>query len=143
MANATALLAVQATLYATLDVPAVTALAPVFDLVPQGQGYPYIEIGELEEVPSNTFRKNGREVHASIHVFSDSPGYKEAESIIEQLNILLDMDPSSSTGAGLLPSPTGWVCWLSEYELGSLVKELNVVEIRHAIVRYHFEVSQP
>lgn len=149
MAHSTALPAVQAKLFSTLNVPAVTALfagAPVVtvtDLVAQGQAYPYVEIGELEEVPSNTFRKNGREVHANLHVYSDAGGYKEAESIIEALNSLLDMDPSSSTGAGKLGDPVGWSCWLSEYEMGTLQKEFNVTEIRHAIVRYHIEVSEP
>jgi Protein of unknown function (DUF3168) len=134
MPNSTAMLAVQATIFSTLSVPAVTNLAAVYDSVPEGRSYPYVEIGEIEETLSNVFGKNGRALIVSIHIFSDQDGYKEAELILEQLNILLDDT--------LLPNPAGWRTNQSEYAIGTAQKEFDTVEIRHVIARYHIDVTQ-
>jgi hypothetical protein len=141
MSNSTALFSVQKKLYDTINVPAVTGLALVFDEVKQGQAYPYIEIGEIEEKINNVFAKNGRELHITLHIYTQTGGYLLAEQIIEQLNILLDDllfgDPTNA------PAPfDGWSCWQSEYEEGLLTKEFDQTEIRHATVRYHIEVQQ-
>lgn len=135
MANATAMLAVQATLYATINVAAVTNLAKVYDAVPQGKTFPYVEIGEIEETLDNIFTKAGRALVVTIHIFSDKAGYKEVETILEQLNILLDDT--------LLPNPTNWRTIRNEYMMGSLQKEFDAVELRHAIARYGIWVEQP
>jgi len=130
----------QTTLETALNVAAVTNLAPVFDAVPEGQAYPYVEIGELEETVSDVFTKNGRSVLASIHVLSEQPGYNETEAIVEQLSLLLHQAPGAAAFA--IDPATGWRCFTNEYEIGTAAKEFDVVEVRHVIVRYRFELEQ-
>lgn len=146
MANATAMFAVQAQVYTSINVPAVlnlfgTGTVGVFDEVPEGKTYPYVEIGEIEEMPDNTMGKNGRSLLVSIHIYSDQAGYLEAEKIVEALNLLLDENVAAPP-AGKLPDPTGWHVWENTYEQGSLQKEFDQVEIRHAIARYRVNVQQ-
>jgi hypothetical protein len=135
MANATAMFEIQADLYAVLEADgALLALAPVFDAVEEGQALPYVEIGEIEETLDNVFNKQGRDLLISLHIYSESPGYKQAEQILERLNIDLD--------ATLLPNTTNWRVTQNEYHSGSAAKEFDVVEIRHVIARYHVKVEQ-
>lgn len=134
MANSTAMLAVQKAVILALNVPAVTNLAPVSEAVAEGQPYPYVEIGEIEETLNNVFTKNGRSVLVSIHIYSEQSGFKEAEAILEQINILLDDT--------LLPDPPGWKTIQNFYEIGTAHKEFDVKELRHVIGRYRFEVEQ-
>jgi hypothetical protein len=136
MANSTAMAAVQATVIALLGGDSIlTGLAPVYDAVPEGRSYPYIEIGDIVETPNNVFGKNGRSLLVVISAFSDVPGFKEVEAILERLNVLLDDT--------LLPDPAGWKCWMSAYESGTAQKEFDTVELRHLIANYRIEVSQP
>lgn len=140
MANATAMFAVQAQVFTTLNVAAVTNVfggsptVAVYDLVPEGKAFPYVEIGEIEEVLDNTFSKQGRNLLVSLHIYSEAAGYQEAEKILEQMNILLDET--------LLPDPVGWHTQSNDYEIGSLQKEFDAVELRHGIARYRIRVTQ-
>jgi Protein of unknown function (DUF3168) len=136
MANSTAMAAVQATVIALLGGDTtLTSLAPVYDAVPEGRYYPYIEISSIVETPNNTFGKNGRSLLLSISAFSDQAGFKESQAILERLNVLLDDT--------LMPDPAGWKCWMSAYESGTDQKEFDTVELRHLIAIYRIEVSQP
>lgn len=134
MPNSTALLAVQGVLYPTINVPAVTSLAPVFDEVPEGQPRPYVEIEHAEETPSNTFGKHGREVRVQLGIYSEQPGNREVELIVEQLNILLDSQP--------LPDPVGWHVDQSDYELSTLDKDFDVAGLRKLTVQYLFVLEE-
>lgn len=140
MANATAMFAVQAQVFTTLNVAAVTnvfggnPVVAVYDLVPEGKAFPYLEIGEIEELLDNTFNRQGRNLLVSIHVYSEAAGFLEAEKILEQVNILLDET--------LLPDPTGWHTQSNDYEIGTMQKEFDGVELRHGIARYRIRVTQ-
>lgn len=129
------MLVIQAAVVTSLSVPAITSLTMVYDTVPEGRTFPYLEIGEIDETIDNTFGKNGRSLLVSLHIFSEQAGFKECETILEQVNILLD--------DGQPADPAGWHIIQSFYELGSLLKEFDgAVEIRHAIARYRFNVQQ-
>lgn len=141
MANSTAILAVQAQLFATINVTAVTNLfagnpvVRVMDEVPEGTDYPYVEIGHIEETLDNVFTKHGREVRVQLDIYSSAPGNKEVELIVEQLNILLDDT--------LLPNPTNWRTVLNEYELGTLDKDFDIAGVRKFVAQYRFLVEEP
>jgi Protein of unknown function (DUF3168) len=85
------------------------ALAPVFDQVPQGQAYPYIEIAELIETPDNTEGQQGRQVMVTIFAWDQTPGFKLLEEILDNLLRLVDED-IIPTVAG-----SGWSIWSNEY----------------------------
>lgn len=136
MANSTAMFEIQVGVVAALKADAgLTGLGvPIFDEVTLGQALPYVEVGEITETLDNTFSKNGRDVVVTLHVYSEQPGYAETEKIVERLNVLLDDT--------LLANTTNWRVLMNEYQLGSLSKEFDSVEIRHAICHYRFIVEQ-
>lgn len=129
MANSTATFAVQGAVIQLLQAtPALTSLAPVFDEVPEGHDYPYIELDRIEEQLDNRFAKNGRTLLVQFSIYSNQPGNLEVEHIVEQMNILLDDN--------LIPSPTGWSIFQNLYELGTLDKEFDTELLRHFIAQY-------
>ncbi len=54
----------------------------VFDQVPENQPYPYVVIGEPNELPFDTKNTFGEEISLVIHVWSKYPGKKEAYNIL-------------------------------------------------------------
>ncbi len=65
----------------------------VFDHVPQGQAFPYIQVGEATETPRNTFGRKGREATLTIHIYSQYQGFKEGLQIYSKVDDLLDGEP--------------------------------------------------
>jgi hypothetical protein len=95
----TSLQVLQAAIYArlTTDVesgglfdPSAPMITGVLDDVPDGQGFPYITIGEATENAWSTMGRDGSNDTLTIHIWSSAPGFKEALTILDRLNVLLD-----------------------------------------------------
>lgn len=65
----------------------------VFDDVPQGQSFPFIQVGTATETPRNTFGRKGREATITLDIFSRYQGFKEALQIYSRVDELLDGEP--------------------------------------------------
>lgn len=63
---------------------------PVHDGPPEGSTYPYVVLGEVVETPRNAHDRYGAEVLATLHVWSQSDGYKEGLAIAADLRAALD-----------------------------------------------------
>jgi hypothetical protein len=108
---------VQASVYQYLHADTtLMALAPVFDQVPQGQPYPYLEITDLVETLDDTIGEQGRSITVTISAWDQTPGYKLLEQILDNLIRLLD--------EGLIPtvSGSGWTIWNNIYVRGEVSK---------------------
>ncbi len=98
MAIQTAMFELQKGIFSRLssDPSILDKVTGVFDAVEEGQGFPYITIGEPTMLPFNTKQKFGEELAIVIHVWSIYDGKKEAIDIINLcLNSLvsrLDLD---------------------------------------------------
>lgn len=75
------------------DAALMNIVTGVFDDVPQGQKFPFIQISEGEETPLNTFGRKGRESSITISIFSRYKGFKEALQIYSKVDQLLDGVP--------------------------------------------------
>ncbi|MFW0776993.1 MAG: DUF3168 domain-containing protein [Rickettsiales bacterium] len=73
----------------TEDATLINAVNGVFDLVPQGQEYPYITIGESTTSDWSTNTTTGTEHLLTIHVWSREGGKKETELLMERIHTLL------------------------------------------------------
>lgn len=106
----------------------------VFDEVPAAgySDFPYIQLGEINETPSNTFGRVGRDVRQTIDIYSQAKGWKEAQDILEQLCRLIDLT--------LLPNPTGWTTQLSEYVFGREIRDPDGT--RHIVAQFRINVTQ-
>lgn len=86
-----ALHSVQKAVYSRLssDVTLAAAVVGVFDDVPEGTGFPYVELGDTTEIPFDVFGKDGHEQTLTLHIWSQKSGMKEAQQIQGMINGLL------------------------------------------------------
>ena len=83
--------AVFAALVASDDIKDIVDDPPrVFDTVPRGAHFPYIVIGEDRQTDWSTATEKGSEHRLSIHVWSRSPGAKEARVAAQAVVAALD-----------------------------------------------------
>lgn len=84
MSYETALWPLQKAIFQRLssDVTLSGVVTGVFDHVPENQPYPYVVIGEPNELPFDTKTSFGEEISLVIHVWSNYPGKKEAYNIL-------------------------------------------------------------
>jgi hypothetical protein len=63
----------------------------IYDEVPEGAAYPYVQIGDgAAEAPDDTFDKQGSSVVIGLVVWSQYAGAKEARAIVDRIRELLD-----------------------------------------------------
>jgi hypothetical protein len=115
--------------------PDLTALITgVFDYVPDNQAFPYIMISGFIENPWNTFNRNGKEVTATFHIYSDQKGNKEVYTILNRLNQVLD-------GAALTLDNHSLVSLQFEDAM-NWSNELELKQVREVAVRYRIYVQE-
>lgn len=113
----------QKAIFTTLD----TGLTvPVYDDVPQGASFPYVSIGEDTSIQWDTDLDDGTESTLTIHVWSRSPGRKEAKELLDSIHGLLHRKTLTVTGA----SPV--FCY---YEFAETLLDPDG-ETRHGVTRY-------
>jgi len=71
----------------------------IYDEVPQGSAYPYVEIGDETTIDNGTKDKDGQEFTQTIHIWSRYRGSKETKEIAERIYTLLHNSAISVTGA--------------------------------------------
>lgn len=131
MANTTALGALQAAIYARLKAdPALTAaVSGVWDEPPEGAAYPYVVIGDAVETPDNNLAAFGSRVVATLHVWSSYRGFSQANTIAGHLMRLLDHQPLTVAGRGLIAA---------RHEQTITMRDPDT-DVRHVAVRFAFE----
>lgn len=131
---ASPLLAVQIALYQKLsgDSTLVGLVTGVYDNVPEDAVYPYVVIGEVNATPDNAHGLFGRELLATIHVWSNYRGFREALQITEQIVTLLDHQPLAVTGHRVVSVRHDRTFTLREFD----------PEVRHVPVRMRIITSQ-
>lgn len=120
---------------------ALTALAPVYEEVPQSTPFPYIEIAELVATPDNVLGPSGRQVVVSIFAFSQSPGFKELQTILQRLMYLLDEVEIPNTSAAMNPS-LGWMIWNNMVVTEETIKLPGIPTTRQLAVRVQIDVME-
>jgi uncharacterized protein DUF3168 len=118
MSRRSALQPVQTAVYQWLVADAaLTALAPVYDQVPQPTAFPLIELSSFVEAPDNTEGEQGRMVTVTIFAYDQTPGYKLLEQILDNIMRLLDEDE--------IPDATpdqGWDIWHSAFTRAEVMR---------------------
>ena len=131
MAGHSALIPVQTLVYATLTGDAtLKALAPTYDEVPTTAVFPWVLITDIKETPDDALGEVGRMLVVGIDAWSQIKGFKELESIAEEVIRLLDTDQ--------LGNPTGWQLDHCIYRDGLFDREPDGIT-RH--VRMNFEMG--
>jgi len=96
--------AVQRALFETLKAhPALSAqVTGVFDHVPDGQGLPYITVGEAVETDWSAVELAGRDHRLSVHVWSSHAGMAEAKDLLALVDEALEHMPAQLDGHRLV-----------------------------------------
>lgn len=128
------LLPVQVAVYEKLSGDAtLTALAGVYDYVPEDAGFPYVEIGETTQTPDNYLSRHGRQQVLTLHVWSKHRGYSEALQVENRLTELLDHQPLTVDGFDHV---------YTHFEFGQTLRDPDP-EIRHVVFRIRIATEQP
>lgn len=96
--------AVQRALYETLCAHAGLAarVTGIFDHVPEGQGLPYVTVGEAVETDWSAVDFAGRDHRLSVHVWSQHAGMAEAKDILGLVDEALEHIPEQLGGHRLV-----------------------------------------
>lgn len=129
----------QKAIYALLNGDsALTALAPIYDEIPQHRAYPYVRIGAVVEDEWRTHDRLGVEVIWSTHIYSQAPGNKEALLIKNEIARLLDdLDDTGLT-------VTGWMFVASWFDGTTTLLERGEgnKKVRHVILRHRIKLQE-
>lgn len=109
----------------------------IYDVVPTGSSFPYVTMGQVQEVAANTLTHIGRECNATVHVWSRSGGFQEAIAIADR--IVLDLDNQMLTWT----ESTGEPNWSSycQYYSGHPIADPDGLT-RHVILVFHIGVQR-
>jgi hypothetical protein len=90
---------VQQAMYARLTAdPDLMAMAQVYDEVPENAAYPHVLFGLFTEQPDDAHDRYGIDLDATLHIWSEYRGYREAAVIASHLNRLLHRQPLVVSG---------------------------------------------
>lgn len=93
-----------------------------------GKKAAYIVVGDQTEIPDDTHDHAGRQLTATVHVWSEYEGNKETAGIISRITALLDRTTSLVVG-------TEWETVDCVFEFSTIMRE-DVG--RHGVARYRF-----
>jgi hypothetical protein len=124
---------VQAAIYTALTADAaLTAVATIWDEVPEGTAMPYVQIGEAIETPDDWHGGIGRQTVATLHVWSRARGFAQVVQIMDRVVALLDHRPLTVPGRHFVASRFEFAQTLRDTDPG----------IRHGVVRFRILTEQ-
>lgn len=103
-----------------------TAMAGVFDEVPEPAPYPHVAFGTFVETPMDSHDQQGLRVDATLHIWSKYRGYAECAEILGHLDRLLDRQPLTVEGFTKVSVARDWHQFLRDPD----------PDIRHCPVRF-------
>jgi len=99
--------------------------ASVYDEVPQGSAFPYVQLGEEVSTDYSTKDEVGGETTLNIHVWSRSHGAKETKQIMDRVHTLLHDVSLSVTGYNFVNN---------RFEFSDVLRDPDGIT-RHGIMR--------
>jgi hypothetical protein len=90
----------QQAVYAKLTghAPLMALVTGVYDEVPETAVHPYVSIGSITELVDDAHNQRGLETSVVLHIWSKYRGFKEAATILTQLDAALDRQPLTVAG---------------------------------------------
>ncbi len=125
---------IQTAIYRRLtgDATLTALVTGVLDDVVESQAHPYVVLGEAIETPDNAHNRFGRQVVATLHVWSRFRGFSQALAIAGRLVELLDHQPMTLTGHVVVSV---------RHEFTQTLRDPDP-EIRHVPVRFRITTEQ-
>ena len=121
--------ALQTAVYSTLssDTNLTSTLgAGVYDDVPQGSAYPFVQIGDDSTMDYSTKDVSGSETTLNLHVWSQNHGSKQAKDIMDRVHTLLHDTNLTVTGFNFINN---------RMEFSDIIRDPDGIT-RHGIMRF-------
>lgn len=135
MPQQSAISGVLAAVYTALNVSGMTALAPVYNDVPQGQAFPYVYITVSSETRMDAMQAPGKSVLVEVHAYSQYAGDLEAATLVSKAVELLHYQTLTVSSHTLI------ACQYEQtYDPGST--DVNGVKTRHLVALFRVEAMQ-
>lgn len=139
MAGTDAIAETQNALYTVLsnDSALSALITGVFDAVPQTQTFPYIVLGDMIQVPDDSFgdeTSHTYNITATLHIWSRAQGFAEALTINRQIYRLLHRQHQNL-------SLNGYSCTLCYHAMTWTLRDPDGLT-RHVPVRYKVVVQE-
>jgi hypothetical protein len=115
------------------DAPLTAIITGVFSegVVPEGQPYPYITLGESGEGRNRKFGTRGYNNAETLHIWCDKLGKQQCLQVYDHINRILD--------GNLLPMPAGYAMVLATCELVTMFRDPDGP--MHAVVAYNAHID--
>lgn len=121
--------ALQTAVYSTLssDTNLTSTLgAGVYDDVPQGSAYPFVQVGDDSTMDYSTKDVSGSETTLNLHVWSQNHGSKQAKDIMDRVHTLLHDTNLTVTGFNFINN---------RMEFSDIIRDPDGIT-RHGIMRF-------
>jgi hypothetical protein len=131
--------AIDATLlavYTALNVAGMTALATVYNGVPQGTAFPYAYVGSVTENRLDCFQKPGKDLTVQVHAFSTTNGDTEAAAIVSKAIELLHYQTLTVTNHTLIG------CQYEQTIDAGANEEDGIGLVRHLVASFRVQLEQ-
>ncbi|MEU8264915.1 DUF3168 domain-containing protein [Micromonospora sp. NPDC048999] len=112
------------------------ATGGVHDQVPEGTPKPYVRIGDHLSTPDNDLTSYGREIVATLHVWTEARGNQQGQAIAARIVELLDHQ-----AAALSVLLTGHRVVSIRCEFDQALPDPNP-QVRHHIIRFRIKTAQ-
>lgn len=107
---------------------------PVYDFIPEAAEYPYVDLGECNEMPDNDHGAYGSEVTYTLHVWTEAEGFSQGLGIVDEISRILDHQKQNL-------SPQGHRVISVRRDLTRTMRDPNP-RLRHCPVRYRICTEQ-
>lgn len=129
--------ALQVGLYSLLDGDAtLTALAGVYDGVPEDAEPPYVVIGEMLSTPDDVHGAEGRQTSVTLHTWARSQSFRPVNAIGARLSALLTHGETALDAV-----VTGHKVYMIEHEFAQTLVDPEP-GIRHRVDRFRVWTAQ-
>ena len=116
----------------TADTQLTGLVQGIYDEAPESPVFPYVIVGDITASVDNMFRLDGRDMTATVHIFSQYEGFKEAYEIQDRIEAVLNH--------ANLPLDTLEPI-LCQFEFSAALRDPDGIT-RHVPVRFRVMVSQ-
>jgi len=105
----------------------------VFDATPENEAFPYVTMGNISASDWSDKFENGQEVYATIHIWSQYRGRKEADEMADVIlramtSMSLDLTPDFRAG-------------LDKFDSYNLIMDIDGVT-RHGLLKFKYLVEE-
>ncbi|PJN31306.1 hypothetical protein CG717_16190 [Streptomyces sp. CB02613] len=128
---------VQRALYAVLNGDGALGdlIAGIYDYLPEDVPYPFVQLGEATEVPSNAHDRFGRETVVTLHGWDQYRGYSRIQQVGARIVALLDHQPLTIEGLDHV---------VTRFEFSQTLTDPEPPgDIRHLVQRFRVVTEQP